>query len=763
MLLSTAKIQHYLFGEFRLDPNSYTFYKNEIPINLNRIRSVVLLSLIERAGEVVTREEIIKRVWPDQEHLQSGETNLAQQIFQLRRFLHDNPSSPTYILTIPSKGYLFYPSVRVILTDGSEVTLDALAQQQDSQTKSLPEGLESTQADETVATAGPVSYFPLQSAPQGGILQRLVSSSSIVATLLRLSLIAASILLSAFLIKYWFLRGVDDEAVKESSVGTLISRPGRKEGLAYSPDGKMLAFLDEGKTNDTVDLFTWRAGSNDIVQLTDNPLLEKTIAWSPDNQQLAFLRWVNDLSRKYSIFTVPAFGGPERKIGEAIDGLDWDPSGRYLAISDDEGPGTPTGIYLLSVDGSERMPISRPNPGTNLFDFEPKFSPNGREIVFTRWSSASSGEIFIADRQTGQIRQLTFDQKEAKLPKWSRNGQEILFISNRNGNWRVWRISNKGGLPRLVESIAAEVASFSLSQSSNEIAFVERFDDSDLQLHWLNHPSGEELSEPPCAANSTRPDHSPRFSPDGNKVAFVSKRTGVDEMWITDPACQKARQLTNFGIGVVGSPQWSPDGKEIVFDFFNNNHADIYKIDLLGGQLRHLTDDPGSEYLPSWSNDGQWIYFSSDRPGMRKHSQRTQIWKIPASGGEAIQVTENGGQEPVQSHDGRQLFYIRDDNIWTKELPAGREKRIEALSGFILDRYWTLNRTNLFLLVPEQNGISRLISLDLKTQQLRTIHEVSGSRAPYVSGLSISADERRIAVSLIDKSFSNIAVIRNWE
>lgn len=136
---------------------------------------------------------------------------------------------------------------------------------------------------------------------------------------------------------------------------------------------------------------------------------------------------------------------------------------------------------------------------------------------------------------------------------------------------------------------------------------------------------------------------------------------------------------------------------------------------------------------------------------------------MPALGGEAIQVTENGGQEPFQSHDGRQLFYIRDDHIWIKELPAGKEKQLEALSSFRLDRYWTLNRTTLYLLVPEKNGISRLISLDLKTQQIRTIHEVSGSRAPYVSGLSISADERRMAVSLIDKSFANIVAVRNWE
>lgn len=754
--MNVIHTKSYLFGEYRVDPVLQTVYRNGRQINLNRIRTCVLIALIERAGQVVTKEEIIGRICLEQIDLSKNDSNLTQQIFHLRRLFHDNPSSPSYILTIPGTGYLFYPPVRALLSDGREIVVG-------SPSPVLEEAREESRAEVHPEGGREATPPPPPFLGEVSIASERPPGEKLATSLLRLVILAGIILGAGYLINIWFEEAIKKMKVRESTVSTLISRAGRKEGLAYSPDGRMLAFLDEGRTNDTVDLFVWRAVSNDILQLTDNPLLEKTIAWSPDNQQIAFLRWVNGVSRKYAIYTVPAFGGPERQIGEAIDGLDWDPSGRYLAISDDEGPGTPSGIYLLSVDGRERKPLSHPLPGTNLFDFEPKFSPDGREVVFTRWSSASSGEVFIADRQTGQTRQLTFDQKEARLPKWSRNGQEILFISNRNGNWRVWRIPKRGGLPRPVESIVSEIASFSLSPSMNEIAFVERFDDSDLQIHLLNPSTDEGSSEPICATNSTRPDHSPQFSPDGKKVVFVSKRTGVDEIWITDAACQKTRQLTNFRTGAVGSPQWSPDGEEIVFDFFKDNQADLYKIDLIGGQLTRLTEDPGSEYLPSWSPDSQWIYFSSDRPGLRKDSQRTQVWKIPANGGAAIQVTEYGGQEPFQSHDGRRLFYIRDDHIWTKELPTGRERQLEALSGFKLDRYWTLNRTTLFLLVPEENGISRILSLDLKTQQLRTIHELLGSRAPYVSGLSISADERRLAVSLIDKSFANISVIRNWE
>ncbi len=104
----------------------------------------------------------------------------------------------------------------------------------------------------------------------------------------------------------------------------------------------------------------------------------------------------------------------------------------------------------------------------------------------------------------------------------------------------------------------------------------------------------------------------------------------------------------------AASPQWSPDGRWIVFDSQNQEgYSDIYIIEATGGQPRRLTADPSENGLPNWSRDGKWIYFHSDRTG------RTEIWRIPSAGGPTEKVTENGGYKSHESIDGKTLYYMK--------------------------------------------------------------------------------------------------------
>ncbi len=106
-----------------------------------------------------------------------------------------------------------------------------------------------------------------------------------------------------------------------------------------------------------------------------------------------------------------------------------------------------------------------------------------------------------------------------------------------------------------------------------------------------------------------------------------------------------AFQLTD-GVGrAQGTPRWSPDGRWIAFDSpqGQDGHPDIYVIDADGGQLRRLTPPASDESVPSWSRDGKWIYFRSNRTG------RNEIWRMRFEGGEALQVTDNGGYVAFES------------------------------------------------------------------------------------------------------------------
>ena len=101
-----------------------------------------------------------------------------------------------------------------------------------------------------------------------------------------------------------------------------------------------------------------------------------------------------------------------------------------------------------------------------------------------------------------------------------------------------------------------------------------------------------------------------------------------------------------------------------------NNNRDLYSISVDGTSLRQLTKEPSHEGRPSWSRDGRWIYCYSDA-----QQERKEIWRIPAEGGEASQLTTDGGHESFESPDGKLLYYEDYGNKGLKSIP------IEAYSG----------------------------------------------------------------------------------
>jgi len=153
---------------------------------------------------------------------------------------------------------------------------------------------------------------------------------------------------------------------------------------------------------------------------------------------------------------------------------------------------------------------------------------------------------------------------------------------------------------------------------------------------------------------------------DGSQLAFVSARSGYDEIWIANADCTNARQVTNLMQPFLGSPRWSPDGQWIAFDRNVRDNANIFKIRVDGTDLLQLTSDPAAdEIMPAWSRDGEWIYFSSNKTSV------PQIYRVPAAGGEIGSVTMSQGLEAIESTDGASLYFLNGNQLWRKDLRRG--------------------------------------------------------------------------------------------
>ena len=172
-------------------------------------------------------------------------------------------------------------------------------------------------------------------------------------------------------------------------------------------------------------------------------------------------------------------------------------------------------------------------------------------------------------------------------------------------------------------------------------------------------------------------------------------------MWVAERDGSGLQQVTSLGAAGVMLGDWSPDGTRIAFEAAVAGNTDVYLVGADGGHLRRLTTEPSIDGVPSWSRDGQWIYFASTRGGVNPDT-----WRVSAGGGEAIRVTRNGGFQPRESSDGKNLFYLDrppggapiDARLMRVPLAGGHE---EAVLEHIRPFLWSVTDTGIVFVTRE--------------------------------------------------------------
>jgi Tol biopolymer transport system component len=255
--------------------------------------------------------------------------------------------------------------------------------------------------------------------------------------------------------------------------------------------------------------------------------------------------------------------------------------------------------------------------------------------------------------------------------------------------------------------------------------------------------------------SSTRSDAFPRFSPDGERIAFQSARTGVTEIWICRSDGSDLEQLTEFGNGFSGSPDWSPDGRHIVFDRLEEGHWDLFSIPASGGVAVRLTFDPADDYAPNWSCRGDSIYFVSDRSGS------ANVWRVPASGGGAKRITKRGGGRPRESKDGERIFYLKaeegEGSLWEASVNGGPEKMVvQSVRG---PSYAVTDSGIYFMRPPLVDGSSAIQRYRFSDGGIETVAPVEGMGATNWTDVAVSPDERWIIYRRTERYESDLMLI----
>ena len=230
-------------------------------------------------------------------------------------------------------------------------------------------------------------------------------------------------------------------------------------------------------------------------------------------------------------------------------------------------------------------------------------------------------------------------------------------------------------------------------------------------------------------------DGSPSWSPDGNRIAFTSKRDGhamgghlTGDIYVMDADGRNQQNITN-NPSYDTSPAWSPDGNRIAFSSNRDGRFnwEIYVIDADGGNLQRLTNNPDpnghpDDRYPSWSPDGKRIVFSARRAWHVEHNLDTtyEIYVIDADGRNEQRLTENRNNElsPVWSPDGNRIAFSADRkgdfvswDIYVMDADGGNEERLTNNRTFDWFPAWSPDGERIAF-VSRRDGNSEIYVMD---------------------------------------------------
>jgi Tol biopolymer transport system component/DNA-binding winged helix-turn-helix (wHTH) protein len=728
------------FGLFELNAHTRELRKSGVRLKLQDQPFEVLLLLLECPGEIVSREEIQRRLWPENTYV-DFDNAINSAIRKLREALADNPDNPRFIETVPRRGYRFIAPV------SSE--RPGLVRPQTSRFPAPPQ-LKRVTPHQT--TESEVAGRHRRRTMTLGVIT--VAGSLLVVTLV-------------------FFRKTDTGSSTSVRVAALTSNVGLELQPSISPDGTRVAYAWTKPPQNQPSIYVKLDGPGDPVKISKDLPRVFSPVWSPDGRWIAALQ---DLGQIGVIVLIPASGGPFRQLAritkaEASDDtcagssfpficgaasfgseLAWSPDGKYLFSSGKTARDSPPGIIRVSVETGELRAITLPSKDL-AGDFGPTVSPDGELLAFGRYRSMRTGDLYsipISARSllsSNSPKRITLDGGDLRTAAWTADGRELIFSSDRGGQRALWRVRATGGTPSLVTGIGEEALDVAISRKGTTLVYNHGHYTGSL---WKIPLSGGRGGEPVRVTATTARDKYSQFSPDGKRITFQSARSGVDEIWVCDADGSNAVQLTNFGRGISGSPRWAPDGRMIAFDSNVAGTFHIYVIPSDGGRPVQVSKGPSTDAIPNWSRDGAWIYFTSWRTG------RPEVRKVRADGAADTQVTTDGGSGGFESTDGRYLYFVRGDEdsgeLW--RMPLGGGNAAKVLSS-VEGRMFTIFPKGIYFAAGSPQ--TELRYLEFSSGSISRIAPLPGM--PHAD---VSPDERWALYPSLAMSDTNLIKVENF-
>ncbi len=705
------------FDNFEADLRSGELRKNGSRVRLQAQPFQLLALLLENAGEVVTREEICRELWPTNTFV-DFEHSLAAAVNKIRDALGDSAEDPRYVETLPKRGYRFTGTIK---PEAPVVMPSPEIKRPEEFLPKLPQ----TSSPISVAQWGP------------------------------LALIALAVLVMAAIA---LLRVPRKPPVSELLTAVpFTSYPGQETNPAISPDGSRIAFgWDNGATNNSgapaFDLYVKAIGSETVLRLTNRPSDWISPVWSPDGTQIAFHRIAG---ADTGIFLVPALGGPERKLiathtpYNLAAPLSWSPDGKWIAYSDNENGRPGNTNFLLNLETLETHEL--PHDPTCIHDGDPTFSHSGRQLAILCVHSTANFEYLVADIEGKSKRSLATQHEFPTSTAWAADDKYLIVSGYGEEGPELDRLWVDDGRVEKIP-ISAEGGWPSITPDGKKLAFSSGASHTNIWRRDLLHPE----TPPEQMYESTLQQDEAQYSPDGRHVAFDSTRSGVWSVWMANVDGSNLVQVSHGANS--GYPQWSPDSQKICFEMKEpDGSTGIYVADISDRVPRKLPIRFHRATSPSWSRDGKWIYFRTFE-GVGQ-----QIYRSPAAGGAATLIAESDTiNMPIESPDGKTLYFMplyggTPVMMLPLDHPGANPRPVPGMAKLSSEFQWIVVPDGIYF-TPLDNPRA-ICFYDFATKRTR---EVFRTNKDLGFGMSVSPDGRYMLYSQLDENNSSIMLVNNF-
>lgn len=454
----------------------------------------------------------------------------------------------------------------------------------------------------------------------------------------------------------------------------------------YSPDGKYIAFTSDEDGGDNIWIMN-AGGTNPHPITTETFRLLNSPAWSPDSQYLVARKHFTG-TRSLGAGEVWMFhvaGGEGVKLTERpneqkdLGEPAYSPDGRYIYFSQDATPGktfhyskdSVKGIYKIKRYDTQTGDIEVLIEGTGGA-IRPTPSPDGKTLAYIKRDGFQS-TLYSLDLKSGEETKL-YDKLDRDMQEtwaihgvyptmsWTKDNKHIVF-------WAKGKINKLDVDSKQVTDIPFSVSTQRDIQPS--VRFTQNLDKDEFDVKMLRMA---------------------QVSPDGEKVVFEA----LGKIWVRDIKDGKHKRLTRLDDDINELfPQWSRDGKDIVFTTWNDQQqGTVSVVSARGGKAKVLTNEPGKYVEPTFSPDGEYIVYRKARGGYmtpRTWSQEPGLYKVDIKGKQSTKLTASGHQ-PQFGNDSDRVYFM--DSGETPEFAS------IGMNGFEKRTHYTSDHATEFRLSP---------------------------------------------------------------